>query len=188
MLPARVPMLLVNGSQGIAVGLGTNIPPHNLREVVRALKASAFHRRRCQKKGGEDPCAAAAAMPHSTRLSPAKGPPGLEPPRAQYLAATPRTPPPPLVLQALIRDPDVPIEDLVRIMPAPDFPTGGEILDTAGLLAAYRWVGGRKQQRSPPPGVTPPPPESILASLSRYPPCMNGIQLPLCDAGAARAP
>ena len=39
MLPARVPQLLVNGSQGIAVGIATKIPPHNLREVVAALQA-----------------------------------------------------------------------------------------------------------------------------------------------------
>lgn len=38
-LPARVPQLLVNGSQGIAVGIATKIPPHNLREVVEALQA-----------------------------------------------------------------------------------------------------------------------------------------------------
>jgi DNA gyrase subunit A len=38
-LPARVPQLLVNGSQGIAVGIATKVPPHNLREVVAALKA-----------------------------------------------------------------------------------------------------------------------------------------------------
>eukprot|EP00897_Mesotaenium_endlicherianum_P003837 jgi/Mesen1/3481/ME000195S02634 len=38
-LPARIPHLLVNGSQGIAVGMATNIPPHNLGEVVDALCA-----------------------------------------------------------------------------------------------------------------------------------------------------
>ena len=39
MLPARIPSLLVNGSSGIAVGMATNIPPHNLREVVAGLHA-----------------------------------------------------------------------------------------------------------------------------------------------------
>lgn len=39
MLPARVPHLLVNGAAGIAVGIATKIPPHNLREVVAGLKA-----------------------------------------------------------------------------------------------------------------------------------------------------
>lgn len=38
-LPARVPQLLVNGSQGIAVGIATKVPPHNLKEVVTALQA-----------------------------------------------------------------------------------------------------------------------------------------------------
>ncbi len=39
MLPSRLPSLLVNGSSGIAVGIATNIPPHNLREVVAGLRA-----------------------------------------------------------------------------------------------------------------------------------------------------
>ena len=39
MLPARFPNLLVNGSSGIAVGMATNIPPHNLREVIAATIA-----------------------------------------------------------------------------------------------------------------------------------------------------
>ena len=38
-LPSRFPNLLVNGSQGIAVGMATNIPPHNLREVVAGMSA-----------------------------------------------------------------------------------------------------------------------------------------------------
>ena len=41
MLPARFPNLLVNGSQGIAVGMATNIPPHNLGEVIDATDAPA---------------------------------------------------------------------------------------------------------------------------------------------------
>lgn len=66
MLPARIPNLLVNGSTGIAVGIATKIPPHNLREVVNGL------------------C-------------------------------------------ALIKDPDISIPDLMRLIPGPDFPTGGEV-------------------------------------------------------------
>ncbi len=75
-LPARFPNLLVNGAGGIAVGMATNIPPHNLREVVRAC------------------C-------------------------------------------ALIDDPSISIEDLMAIVPGPDFPTGGIILGSAGARAAY---------------------------------------------------
>ncbi len=72
-LPARVPQLLINGSTGIAVGMATNIPPHNLREVIDACVAWIGKRR-------------------------------------------------------------IGIEDLVKIIKGPDFPTGGEILESRALL------------------------------------------------------
>jgi DNA gyrase subunit A len=75
-LPARFPNLLVNGAGGIAVGMATNIPPHNLGEVV-------------------DACI------------------------------------------ALIDDPALSIDDLIAIVPGPDFPTGGLILGRQGIRAAY---------------------------------------------------
>ncbi|MEZ5910501.1 MAG: DNA gyrase subunit A [Hyphomicrobiaceae bacterium] len=75
-LPAKFPNLLVNGAGGIAVGMATNIPPHNLVEVVDAAIA--------------------------------------------YL-----------------EDPAITIEDLCRIVPGPDFPTGGLILGRGGILSAY---------------------------------------------------
>ena len=75
-LPARFPNLLVNGAGGIAVGMATNIPPHNLGEVI-------------------DACV------------------------------------------ALIDDPALGIDDLIRIVPGPDFPTGGIILGRQGIRAAY---------------------------------------------------
>src|SRR4051794_22807549 len=75
-LPARFPNLLVNGAGGIAVGMATNIPPHNLAEVV-------------------DACV------------------------------------------ALIDDPALSIDDLINIVPGPDFPTGGIILGRAGIRSAY---------------------------------------------------
>jgi DNA gyrase subunit A len=75
-LPARFPNLLVNGAGGIAVGMATNIPPHNLGEVV-------------------DACI------------------------------------------ALINDPALSIDDLIKIVPGPDFPTGGIILGRAGIHSAY---------------------------------------------------
>ena len=75
-LPARFPNLLVNGAGGIAVGMATNIPPHNLGEVI-------------------DACI------------------------------------------ALINDPALGIDDLVNIVPGPDFPTGGIILGRQGIRAAY---------------------------------------------------
>ena len=75
-LPSRWPNLLVNGASGIAVGMATNIPPHNLGEVI-------------------DAC--------------------LE----------------------LIRKPGTTVEKLMRIVPAPDFPTGGRIVETDGIRDAY---------------------------------------------------
>jgi DNA gyrase subunit A len=75
-LPARFPNLLVNGAGGIAVGMATNIPPHNLGEVV-------------------DACV------------------------------------------ALIEDPALSIDDLIKIVPGPDFPTGGIILGRQGIRSAY---------------------------------------------------
>ncbi len=74
--PTRVPGLLVNGSAGIAVGMATNIPPHNLGEVATGL-------------------------------------------------------------MALIDNPDLTVEDLMRYIPGPDFPTGGYILGREGLREAY---------------------------------------------------
>ena len=75
-LPAKFPNLLVNGAGGIAVGMATNIPPHNLGEVI-------------------DACI------------------------------------------ALINDPALGIDDLINIVPGPDFPTGGIILGRQGVRAAY---------------------------------------------------
>ncbi|MDH5655127.1 MAG: DNA gyrase subunit A [Spirochaetia bacterium] len=75
-LPAAYPNLLVNGSSGIAVGMATNIPPHNPGEVISAALA-------------------------------------------------------------LIENPDISIQDLIQIMPAPDFPTGGIIIGGEGLKSAY---------------------------------------------------
>jgi DNA gyrase subunit A len=76
-LPARYPNLLVNGSGGIAVGMATNVPPHNLREVIDAT----IH---------------------------------------------------------LIKEPSATVEDMMRFIPGPDFPTAGQIYGRAGILQAYR--------------------------------------------------
>ncbi len=75
-LPTRVPNLLVNGSSGIAVGMATNIPPHNLREVVDALVR-------------------------------------------------------------VIDEPDVSIDELMKLIPGPDFPTYGYIYGKSGIREAY---------------------------------------------------
>ena len=75
-LPAQLPFLLLNGSSGIAVGMATNVPPHNLGEVVDGL-------------------------------------------------------------MALIDNPNVSDEKLFQLIPGPDFPTGGEIVSTDGIIEAY---------------------------------------------------
>jgi DNA gyrase subunit A len=75
-LPARVPQILLNGSSGIAVGMATNIPPHNLGELVDGLVA-------------------------------------------------------------LIHNPEITEKELMRYIPAPDFPTGGQILGRSGIKDAY---------------------------------------------------
>jgi DNA gyrase subunit A len=86
-LPTRAPNLLVNGSSGIAVGMATNIPPHNLGEVV-------------------DACLHLLVQPHCA------------------------------------------IEELIKLMPAPDFPTSGIIYGLAGVHEAYRTGRGRAVMRA----------------------------------------
>jgi len=86
-LPARFPNLLVNGSTGIAVGMATNVPPHNLNEVVDAC----LH---------------------------------------------------------LLKHPDASIEELMEIVPAPDFPTGGIIYGINGIKDGYRTGRGRVVMRA----------------------------------------
>ena len=81
-LPTRIPNLLINGSSGIAVGMATNIPPHNLGEVIRG----ALH---------------------------------------------------------LLHNPDCAIDELIDIIPAPDFPTGGLVYGVAGVREGYRTGRGR---------------------------------------------
>ena len=85
-LPSRFPNLLVNGSQGIAVGMATNIPPHNLGEVTDAV----LH---------------------------------------------------------LLDHPDATVDDLMRFVRGPDFPTGGQILGRSGIEQAYRTGRGALRLR-----------------------------------------
>lgn len=81
-LPARMPNLLLNGASGIAVGMATNIPPHNLNELCDALIY-------------------------------------------------------------LIDNPEATVDDLIRIVPGPDFPTGATILGAEGIMSAYSTGKGR---------------------------------------------
>ncbi|WP_090047547.1 DNA gyrase subunit A [Limnohabitans sp. 2KL-27] len=86
-LPSRLPNLLINGSGGIAVGMATNIPPHNLNEVVDAC----LH---------------------------------------------------------LLRNPEASIDELMEIVPAPDFPTGAIIYGMTGVKEGYRTGRGRVVMRA----------------------------------------
>jgi len=86
-LPAAVPLLLINGSDGIAVGMATKIPPHNIGETIDATVA-------------------------------------------------------------FIDNPDIEIDDLVKIMPAPDFPTGGIIYGHTEVRQAYHTGRGRVVMRA----------------------------------------
>lgn len=86
-LPAKIPNLLINGSSGIAVGMATNIPPHNLNEVVEACLT-------------------------------------------------------------LLRNPDISIDELIDLIPAPDFPTAGIIYGVSGVKDGYRTGRGRVVMRA----------------------------------------
>ena len=86
-LPARIPNLLINGSSGIAVGMATNIPPHNLTEIVNACIA-------------------------------------------------------------MIDNPDIGIDELMEIVPGPDFPTAGIINGADGIRQAYLTGRGRVHMRA----------------------------------------
>jgi len=86
-LPAKIPNLLINGSSGIAVGMATNIPPHNLNEVVNACLA-------------------------------------------------------------LLKNPDIGIDELIELIPAPDFPTAGIIYGVAGVREGYLTGRGRVVMRA----------------------------------------
>ena len=81
-LPARIPHLLINGAEGIAVGMSTSIPPHNLRETIDAM-------------------------------------------------------------EAYMKNPELTVEDLLTIMPGPDFPTGGIVVNKDELPEIYRTGAGK---------------------------------------------
>lgn len=85
-LPARLPNLLLNGASGIAVGMATNIPPHNLREVCRALEFMIDNQDTVD---------------------------------------------------------DITVEDLIKFIPGPDFPTGGIVVGAEGIRQAYSTGKGK---------------------------------------------
>jgi len=86
-LPTKVPTLLINGSAGIAVGMATNIPPHNLNEIMKGLKL-------------------------------------------------------------ILANPETSIDELMQVIPGPDFPTAGSIQGTSGIKSAYHTGKGIIQVRA----------------------------------------
>jgi DNA gyrase subunit A len=136
-LPAPFPNLLVNGSSGIAVGMATNVPPHNLREVIGGcvwLIEKTYLRGAGLKTG-----ATSGVTPEDAAqdLSPAAG-------------ATPED----AAQDSSPADGEAPlsrvekIKQLMRIIPGPDFPTGGFIIGRGGLVQAYSTGRGSIQMRA----------------------------------------
>ena len=120
-LPSKAPNLLINGSSGIAVGMATNIPPHNLREVVDGLVAVI------DEMLWEDVEAIVRGRPPRPADEAATdrqlGAPGFD----LFLAGR----------KAEMR------ERLLELIPAPDFPTGGYVCGLGGVREAYRTGRGR---------------------------------------------
>ncbi|HET7377701.1 MAG TPA: DNA gyrase subunit A, partial [Anaerolineae bacterium] len=117
-LPARLPNLMLNGASGIAVGMATNIPPHNLNEIIDAID---FMIDRWAKIIEEKHAAAATAKT-----------PFAKDEELQILAELYHT-----------AEDGVSVEDLLQFVKGPDFPTGGLILGREGILNAYATGKGR---------------------------------------------
>ena len=140
-LPSKAPNLLVNGSSGIAVGMATNIPPHNLGEVVDGLVALieelpwedleriVQRDRQASPRPRPAPVPASIGTSHGPAIPPLSGAPSSAAWGAVDLFQAGR--------ETQIRDR---IESLI---PGPDFPTGGYICGTSGVREAYRTGRGR---------------------------------------------
>ena len=110
-LPAELPNLLINGNEGIAVGMATKIPPHNLTEVLDALHLILKSGNKSDQK--HNPIDYDAEIKTLADLQ--KLPAG----RFHHFAT------------------EVTIEELVKVIPAPDFPTGAEVYDTKKIQEVY---------------------------------------------------
>ena len=128
-LPALLPNLLLMGSEGIAVGMATKIPPHNLSEVVDAIMATL-------KKGRpvipEEENAGERAEFVIKKIELVASGTEKEIDQADMMAAT-----------KISFESDVELSELVGYVPAPDFPTGGAIYDANGLIDVYATGRGR---------------------------------------------
>lgn len=155
-LPTLFPNLLANGSQGIAVGMATQIPPHNLTELVDALREMI-------KRGNKWQGVAIYNELRKARESREKVPQTLNAKPENYLENYVDTKSLDYnkeiekILQRIKETKetiypdfksDISPEELIEIIPGPDFPTGGTIYDRAEILNAYATGRGRILQRA----------------------------------------
>jgi len=122
-LPARIPNLLLNGADGIAVGMATRIPPHNLKELCLAIN-ELLDKSRLEKIEVETEISSFIPQPKTTQEKVLAPIVQLE--KDKYLLETTST-----------------IEDLVKFIQGPDFPTAAEIYGRSGILEMYATGRGK---------------------------------------------
>lgn len=123
MLPARLPNLLINGTSGIAVGIATKIPPHNVGEVSSG-RARVGGWVGVSPAANQPACRARRAT-HPAATQPSHAPRDQTLPRVWPVACAPQVV---AGLKALIANPDISVRQLMQHIPAPDFPTGARCL------------------------------------------------------------
>ncbi|MBN1331605.1 DNA gyrase subunit A [Candidatus Dojkabacteria bacterium] len=116
-LPSKIPTLLLNGADGIAVGMATKIPPHNLKEVGAAIKEII--------KNGNKSDNESLPLDYHKNILTIEDLEKLDPKRFPKFST------------------DLGVEDLIKIIPGPDFPTGGTIYDQKEIQNAYASGRGR---------------------------------------------
>lgn len=122
-LPARIPNLLLNGADGIAVGMATRIPPHNLKEICAAIDI-VLDKSRLEKAETEIELNNILATPKNTQDIVLR--PVYELEKTKFNFETNAT-----------------IEDLVKVVQGPDFPTYGEIYGKTGIIEMYNTGRGK---------------------------------------------
>jgi DNA gyrase subunit A len=134
-LPALLPNLLLMGSEGIAVGMATKIPPHNLTEVVDAV-IETVNRGRVTKAGAENENAPEKQKEDKTDFIIKKI--NLVASGAEKALTQEEVNPTEISFES-----DISIDELIKFIPGPDFPTGGAIYDAASLNEVYATGRGR---------------------------------------------
>ncbi|MBD3280748.1 DNA gyrase subunit A [Candidatus Dojkabacteria bacterium] len=116
-LPSKIPTLLLNGADGIAVGMATKIPPHNLREIGEAIKTII---KKGNKADNEE-----LALDYHKNIQTMEDLEKLDPKRFPKFQT------------------EMDVEELIEIVPGPDFPTGGTIYNKKEIINAYASGKGR---------------------------------------------